>query len=865
MDSTSIESKSHHLEEYRPPAWITPKVSIRFDLDFERTLVRAEYQIRFLGEKVLSQFPPLFLDGIGLHLISIRLEGVLCEPSSYRVTSEGLTLHHPPSSDFSLIIENVISPKANTALEGLYQSGSMLCTQNEPEGFRKIVYSIDRPDNLTVFTVTLCGNVVQFPVLLSNGNLVSSRTIDSSKHESIWFDPFPKPSYLFAIVAGKLTEVKDSYLTKSGRLIDLKIFVDEKNKDKTEFAMTSLKEAMLWDEETFGLEYDLDLYMIVAVDDFNMGAMENKGLNLFNSKLVLADKKSATDETFESILGVVAHEYFHNWTGNRVTLRNWFNLTLKEGLTVFRDQWFTEDKTDICVKRIKDVLFLKEHQFQEDAGPMSHPILPKSYKEMNNFYTVTVYEKGAEVIRMLSLLLGRELFKKGLVHYLKKYDGTGVTYEEFISSMEEVSGRSFLTFRNWYHRKGTPMIEIKEDWSDSEKKYTLTFVDKDVDLVELTYPMSIAFLNEKGDLMEEDILEIKGKSFQKSWSSFPVKPIVSLQRGFSAPIKLCFDRDKEDNAFLAKYEKEGVSRFFALQEVIHQELKDSFVKQVNLQTDVLFSIYEEIFSRKNSIEKDFLSYLLSIPSLSQISEVLSCYEFELVESYRQKLIAIISHRFSKEFENLYMENCETIPIQSRQEIGKRRLKNLSLFYQFHNFSIRDKIAEVAISQQIGANHMSEELAVLRLFCDSDHQKKEESIALFFQKWKENPLVLDYWFSAQVSFGSSALTMVQKLLTLPTFHWENPNRVRALIGAFARNPRSFHKVDGSGYKFLASALSKLNAINPQIASNLGKIFQSAVLQSADKKEIVQREIKKLLELKDLSNDLEEVLSKISKGL
>jgi aminopeptidase N len=865
MHSTSIESKAHLIEEYAPPLWNTPEISIRFDLDIERTVVRTEYKIRYNSHQDTQDFPELFLNGVGLRFLSIRIDGVICEPSTYTITEEGLHLKNPPGPEFLLLIENSISPKSNTALEGLYHSGSMLCTQNEPEGFRKIIYSVDRPDNLTIFTVTLSGDKALFPVLFSNGNLISTRALDGGKHEAVWHDPYPKPSYLFAIVAGELSEVSDTYTTLAGKKVDLKIFVDAKNKDKTEFAMLALKEAMLWDEQTFGLAYDLDLYMIVAVDDFNMGAMENKGLNLFNSKLVLADKKSATDETFESILGVVAHEYFHNWTGNRVTLRNWFNLTLKEGLTVFRDQWFTEDKTDASVKRIKDVLFLMEHQFQEDAGPMSHPILPKSYVEMNNFYTVTVYEKGAEVIRMLSLLLGRETFKKGLKHYLTKYDGTGVTYEEFLSSMEEVSGKSLTHFRNWYHRSGTPKIQVWEEWDETSFEYKLNFVDLENGALTLCYPMSLALFSSDGKLISEEILEINEKSFTKTWKNFRTKPIVSLLRGFSAPVKIQFDRAQNDYAFLATYEKEGVARFFALQEVILRELKVSFINNLPVDTQSIFSIFDEMLNQQNSLPKDYLSYLLTIPSLTQLSEVFECFDFELIENARKSFISLVANTYTSKLQEMYAENYKAIPNQSRDAIGKRRLKNLALFYLFQSDVMKDRIADMAILQQTEAKHMSEELAVLRLFCESGMKGKEKSVDFFFRKWQKEPLVLDYWFSARVSYGEDALLVANSLLKLPEFQWENPNRVRALVGAFARNPRSFHKKDGSGYLFLANALEKLNQINPQIASNLGKLFQSVRLQSEDRRHIAKGELDRLLKLKGLSSDLEEVLSKIWKGL
>jgi aminopeptidase N len=864
MNSSSISSKAHLIEDYTPPVWFTPRVALRFDLGIDRTVVRAEYLVRASNNVSSETLAPLFLNGVNLQFLTIRVNGTIVEPNLYEIKSDGLLLLHTPDKEFNLLIENSISPIANTALEGLYHSGSMLCTQNEPEGFRKITYSIDRPDNLIIYTVTLCGEYSVFPVLLSNGNLLSQRDIGNGKHEAIWEDPFPKPSYLFAIVAGNLAVVNDSYVTRTGKTIRLQIYVDLKNKDKTDFAMSALKEAMLWDEETFGLEYDLELYMIVAVDDFNMGAMENKGLNLFNSKLVLSDTRSATDETFESILGVVAHEYFHNWTGNRVTLRNWFNLTLKEGLTVFRDQWFTEDKTDVSVKRIKDVLFLLEHQFQEDAGPMSHPILPKSYVEMNNFYTVTVYEKGAEVIRMLSLLLGRETFKKGLSHYLKKYDGMGVTYEEFLLSMESVSERKLTHFRNWYHRKGTPTIKVREHWNPATQEYRLEFIDLDSEAETLYYPASIAFFDSAGRLLLEEILEIGEKSYVKSWTDFDAKPIVSLFRSFSAPIKLDFERKLDEVVFLAKHEQDGFSRFFAVQDVILREMKKYFRSTIPIDPSIVFSIFNENL-KSSRWPKDYLSYLLNLPSLGQLADIFQCYEFEEVHQARLTFLRLVANRFQDEFEKLYNLNSDNRPDQSREQIGKRKLKNIALYYLAHADGFQSKFEEVAFGQQTNANHMSEELPVLRLFCELGHPLKAQSISQFYEKWKEDPLVIDYWFSAQVSFGDSALPEAETLLKSASFHYENPNRVRALIGAFARNSRSFHKKDGSGYQFLGKSIEKLGAINPQMASNLGKLFQTVASQSVDRRKLAGAELRRILDLKDLSADLEEVLSKIWKSL
>jgi len=862
--SPSSSFPVHSIEDYSPPVWVTPKAHIRFDLDTENTVVRAEYEVCLNMESDGKSLPPLFLNGEGLEFLSLRVDGAICDPGAYQISKEGLTLSEPPGEKFQLIVENKISPKKNTGLEGLYQSGSMLCTQNEPEGFRKITYSIDRPDNMIRFSVSLVGDKEYFPILLSNGNHIETKEIPGGKIEVLWEDPFLKPTYLFAVVAGDLAETQSTYTTLSGREIVLKIFVDKGNQDKTEFAMYSLKEAMRWDEETFGLEYDLDLYMIVAVDDFNMGAMENKGLNLFNSKLVLADKKSATDETFESILGVVAHEYFHNYTGNRVTLRNWFNLTLKEGLTVFRDQWFTEDKTDSAVKRIKDVTLLMDHQFPEDAGPMSHPIVPKSYVEMNNFYTVTVYEKGAEVIRMLSVILGRDGFKKGLKLYLNRYDGQGVTYEEFISSMEEANQLELPLFRNWYDRKGTPNIEVTEDWNENTGTYRLEFTDIDKSNLPLLFPVPIALFDEDGTVLKEELLLARGLKSEIQWDGFLRKPIASIFRNFSAPVKVKFDRSREDIVFLAKQEKDGFSKFFALQEVIKQCFESTLEgKEIAKMPEVLFVLENTLSDRKN-LAKDYLSYLLSFPSIGNLAESLQVFDYEIIEKNRNLWLTAIADRFVTDFREIYEENRISLPTQTRTEIGKRRLQSIALYYLFHSKNDLNRLGGLALQKQRDAKHMSEELSIVRILSEMDHELKSESFEMFYGKWKSEPLVLDYWFAAQVGFGTNALVSVKRLQDHEKFNWSNPNRVRSLIGSFARNPLSFHKADGSGYQFLGESIKKLNSINPQIAANLTKLFQNAWLQTGQRPTIAAEVLEGLLKVPHLSKEVTEIVTTIRKG-
>ncbi|TGK48443.1 aminopeptidase N [Leptospira bouyouniensis] len=858
--TSSSSSPVHKIEDYSPNLWSTSKVHLRFDLDPHLTVVRADYEVKLNGESI----GPLFLNGENLEFLSLRLNGTIADPSEYEISELGLVVFHPPGANFHLTIENRICPSKNTSLEGLYKSGSMLCTQNEPEGFRKIVYSIDRPDNMMRFFVTISGDPNLFPVMLSNGNFITERNLPDGKKEVDWEDPFPKPTYLFALVAGELVETNDEFITKSAKKVTLKIFVEKGNENKVNFAFDSLKKAMKWDEDTFGLEYDLDLFMIVAVEDFNMGAMENKGLNLFNAKLVLADKKSATDETFESIMAVIGHEYFHNWTGNRVTLRNWFNLTLKEGLTVFRDQWFTEDMTDPDVKRIKDILFLKEHQFPEDQGPMSHPIVPKSYTEMNNFYTVTVYEKGAEVIRLVSEILGRENFKKGLIDYLTRYDGQGVTFEEFISSMERAFGKPIPLLSNWYHRSGTPKIQVKDHFDETTKEWVFTISDRDSDALPLIFVNSYAAFGSDGKILSEGKRIQEGKVDEIRLCGYGpsyAKPILSLFRGLSSPVSLESTMPIEEIQILAENEPDGVSRFFNFQNLIFSWMDDLIQNGKSERFSIIIDTLRSCF--KKDWDKTYFSFFLSFPSLSQISEQLQCYDYLKLETYRKDAIKTISAQFSKEFQYLYEENRKTIPIQTKEEIGKRRLKNTSLYYLLHDPT--SKFEGLAIAQQREAKHMSEEISALRYLIEIESKAKENVVTLFYDHWKHDALVLDSWFAAQVGFGENKSKILETLELHPKFNLKNPNKVRSLYFSYARNPLSFHDKTGIGYQIIAERIKRLNGINPQVAAGLAKLFSAASKQKGDLPNIAKRELEEIQNLPNLSKDLREVTEKIVNSL
>jgi len=848
--------KTHLLEDFRPTNWRTPRVDLLFDLDPHSTIVRATYDV----ESVFDSREALFLHGEGLEFLNLRIGGEPVPPEEFQITDFGLFLPNPPSSAFQLTVENRISPEANTALEGLYKSGSMLCTQNEPEGFRKIVYSIDRPDNMMVFTVTLLADPNLLPVLLSNGNFVSETWISPDKKQVVWHDPFPKPSYLFCLVAGDLAVRKDSYLTKSNREVELRIYVEKGNESKVQFAFESLKKAFEWEEKTFGLEYDLQLFMIVAVSDFNMGAMENKGLNLFNSKLVLCDKKSATDESFESIQAVIGHEYFHNWTGNRVTLQNWFNLTLKEGLTVFRDQWFTEDQTDFAVKRIKDVQLLKDYQFVEDQGPMSHPILPKSYVDMNNFYTVTVYEKGAEVIRLISEIIGREKFKIGLNKYLSAYDGQGVTFEEFISSMELACEKKIPNIRNWYHRKGTPRIKVIESYEQTSETYRLDFIDMEPEQIPLPFLNKIALFSKSGDLiLEEDVLLTTHIS-TLTYPNQKEKPIASVFRKFSSPVEVLLDRNLEEEIFLAKYEREGVAKFFSFQKVIFSLFQQSIDSEVEKTCIPVLDIIRTSLSM--DLDLGYLCHYLSFPSISQIAEALKNTDYERIHTLRYKWMHTIAKEFEMEFQDLYARNTKNIPNQSKEERDKRKAKNLSLYYLLHLDS-DDRYLKLATKQILDAKHMTEELGALRLICELDLPNKNLMLQTFYEKWSSDSIVLDSWFSIQVSYGSEAKKALETLEIHPKWSIQNPNKVRALYYSFARNPQSFHKGDGNGYKLLEERILKLDRVNPQVAAGLTKLFQSALRMPDQLQVLAKNSLMRIDASPNLSKEVREVVGLLLK--
>ncbi len=898
------------LSDYTPPAWQAPDLALEFDLDPEQTRVRA--RARFSRNPAATGDAPLILNGESgaVKLLAIAVDGRALAAGEYEIdeAQHTLTLTGELPDSFELELETQIAPVKNTALEGLYMSGGKFCTQCEAQGFRRIVYFLDRPDVMSRYTTTVIGEKSKYPVLLSNGNSIERQDLPNGRHKVVWEDPFPKPTYLFALVAGDLGLITDSFTTRSGREIALEIYVDKGNEDRAGFAMQSLKEAMAWDEQTFGLEYDLDIYMIVAVDDFNMGAMENKGLNLFNSKLVLANPRTATDDAFEFIQAVIGHEYFHNWTGNRVTCRDWFQLTLKEGLTVYRDQRFTEDMTHPAIKRIKDVTHLRVHQFPEDAGPMSHPIQPKSYLEINNFYTLTVYEKGAEVIRMIATLIGKQAFRRGMDAYFERNDGKAVTTEEFIAAMEAGSGRDLKLFRRWYDQNGTPQMTVAaEEYDPGAREYRLTLeqanpmyqksvaaqketgaagpVGGDSDSEgPLLLPVRVALLDSSGAELPLDCVdhepapEVDSATtitlpFGATRSTFVFrgvaeKPVLSLLRGFSAPVQLRYDRDLNELAFLFAHDTDQFSRWDAgqrlMKAVIDENLAalDSGDAEPRIQP-LLLEAFQLLLSQSD-LDPAYLSLAMQLPSETEITSLQNPARYERTHAalklIRRALATANRDRLMQYYEELSRDSLASGAEEKqggREAIGRRRLKNRCLSYLM---SLEDpEVARMCFAQQREARNMTDETTALYLLADGDAAEREESLALFYERWRGDALVIDHWFSAQaMSSRADAPARVRELLEDPVFTIKNPNKVRALIGAFSRNGLRFNTAEG--YAFIADAIIELDPVNPGIAARLARAFNEIGRLEAPLQKLARTELERILAGRKLSNDVYEVVSR-----
>jgi len=871
-----------YLKDYTVPEFLISNVDLNFNLTEDNT--------RVISRLTLTRNPasqtgdaPLVLLGENLKLIRVIIhdDEELTE-ADYQLTPDSLIIHSVPQHrEFVLTIENTINPKANTALEGLYLSNGMLCTQCEAEGFRKITYFLDRPDVMSKFTTTLLGDKTQYPVLLSNGNKVASGDLDNNQHWVTWEDPFNKPCYLFALVAGQLECIEDHFITKSGRSISLQIFVEPHDLDKCDHAMQSLKNSMKWDEEVYGLEYDLDLYMIVAVGHFNMGAMENKGLNVFNTKFVLARPDTATDFDYEHIEGVIGHEYFHNWTGNRVTCRDWFQLSLKEGFTVFRDQEFTGDRTSKAVKRIEDVINLRTRQFAEDAGPMAHPIRPDTYIEINNFYTLTVYEKGAEVVRMIHTLLGAEGFRKGSDLYFARHDGQAVTCNDFVNAMEAANGVDLTQFRRWYEQAGTPVLTVQKAYDAIAQTLSLTIKQHcpptpGQDHKEpLHIPVTVGLINQEGATLNcqlqgetsataQVILQLTEAEQRFVFENLTEQPIVSLLRGFSAPVKLVMERSLEELAFLLSFDPDTFNRWEAGQQLAGQIIT-GLISDVQAGRElhinpIIVNAFKQVLAQPWD-DLSYFSLLLTLPSETYLAEQMSVIDVDAIHTAREFVLVSLAEQLQTQFKALYLENHREESGQfDAGAIGRRRIKNVCLAY-LGRLEQAD-IQQWAEQQFTAAKNMTDQIAALAVIVNSSHPAKATCLTSFYQQWQNEALVIDKWFSLQASSSNpDTFSVVQSLLQHPAFDLRNPNRVRSLIGAFSQaNPLHFHAANGQGYQFLGDHIIALNTLNPQVASRMLNALTSWRRYDADRQALMKTQLERIIATDAVSKDVYEVASK-----
>ena len=865
------------LEAYRPSAFRIHAVDLRFDLGEEGVQVTSRLSVE-RNPEALERPADITLDGEGLELLSVALDGAPSSADRFTCTGTSLTLHGVPDR-FEVETVVRINPAENTALEGLYRSGGLLCTQCEAEGFRRITWYLDRPDVMARFRTTLVADRARYPVLLSNGNLLATERLEGGRHSAIWEDPFPKPSYLFALVAGRLDCRRDSFTTAFGREVELRIYTEAGNIDKCAHAMASLKRAMAWDEARYGREYDLDLYMIVAVNDFNMGAMENKGLNIFNASSVLASPASATDQDFLRIEGIVAHEYFHNWTGNRVTCRDWFQLSLKEGLTVFRDQAFSAETGSRDVKRIEDVRLLRSRQFPEDAGPMAHPVRPDSYIEINNFYTATVYEKGAEVVRMQYNLLGPQAFRRGMDIYFERFDGRAVTTDDFVACMEAASGRDLGQFRRWYTQAGTPMIRASGRYDAAERVFELEVEQScpptpgQPEKAPLHIPLAVGLLDPSGReisprLEGEDespagtrVLEVRGARELFRFVNVHRRPVPSLLRGFSAPVKLSYDYSDDELSFLMIHDTDGFNRWDAAQRLFERVLL-RMVEQPGLEPPPVCLEAFRTLLESGSGDAALAAELLTLPSESDLGEQMARVDVDGIHAARERFRSAVASSLRATLLRRYeaggvKEGYALTP----EAIGRRRMRNLSLAYLAQP---DDETAWSLCDRHYrSADNMTDAMAALFLIASGRSPDREALLAAFYDRWRQDPLVVDKWFAVQAaSSRPDTLARVEALTRHPAYDPANPNKVRSLLRVFVvGNPVRFHAADGGGYRLLGDQVRRLDPVNPQLAAGLLRAIAGWRRHDPGRQALMRGEIERVLSSPGISRDLFEVASKI----
>ena len=878
------QPKMIYLKDYQAPDYLIDETHLTFELFDDHSLVHAQLVMRRNPARGAG-LPPLVLDGEQMQLLSVKLDDSDLSGDDYQLAADSLTLQ-PRSETFTVDTSVRIHPETNTALEGLYKSSGMFCTQCEAEGFRKITYYLDRPDVMSRFTTTLIADQQQYPILLSNGNPVGNGPQEDGRHWATWEDPFMKPAYLFALVAGDLWCVEDSFTTVSGRDVALRIYVEPENIDKCAHAMTSLKKSMRWDEEAYGREYDLDIFMIVAVNDFNMGAMENKGLNIFNSSAVLARAETATDAAHQRVEAIVAHEYFHNWSGNRVTCRDWFQLSLKEGFTVYRDAGFSADMHSATVKRIQDVAYLRTHQFAEDAGPMAHAVRPDSFIEISNFYTLTVYEKGSEVVGMLHTLLGADGFRKGSDLYFERHDGQAVTCDDFIKAMEDANGVELGQFKRWYSQAGTPRLQVSERFDAQARTYSLTLrqscpqtPDK-VEKLPFVIPVALGLLDANGHelplrLSDETqpvgtsrVLAVTEAEQTFTFVDIAEQPLPSLLRGFSAPVKLSFPYTRDQLMFLMQHDTDGFNRWDAGQQLsvqVLQEMIGQYQRGESLSMDSRLLTALASVLENPQLDQAMVAEMLSLPSEAYLAEISDIADVDAIHAAREFARKQLADGLFDALWARYQANREvskaTVYVAEKEHFARRALQNIALSYLM--LSGRPEVLAATLEQYDACDNMTERLTALAVLVNSPFEaEKSKALEAFAEHFKDNPLVMDQWFSVQAGSGlPGGLQRVKALMQHPAFTLKNPNKVRALIGAFAgQNLINFHAADGSGYRFLADLVIELNALNPQIASRqLSPLTRWRKYDSA-RQAMMKAELERILASGPLSSDVYEVVSK-----
>ena len=824
-----------YLKDYKVSPFLIETTDLVFDLGDQQTCVTTRLAVR-RNPASKEQSNSLELNSKGdVQLQWIEIDGQRLNDSDYTLSDNMLILRNLPASCV-ITTEVLIQPQLNTSMMGLYRSRTMFCTQCEAEGFRRITYFPDRPDIMSIFTVKIVADKTNYPILLSNGNAIERADLEGGRHSITWHDPFKKPSHLFALVAGTLSVVEDSFTTVSGRKIPLQIFVEEKDLDKCAHAMLSLKKSMRWDEDVYGREYDLDIFMIVAVDDFNMGAMENKGLNIFNTSAVLANPKTTTDASFLRVEGVVAHEYFHNWSGNRVNVRDWFQLSLKEGFTVFRDSQFSSDMNSPTVKRIEDVSFLRTHQFAEDGGPMSHQVQPDAYMEINNFYTLTVYEKGSEIVRMYHTLLGAKTFRKGSDLYFDRHDGEAVTIEQFVAAMEDASGRDLTQFRRWYKQSGTPVLKVRSEYDATAKTYKLNFDQScpptpgQTEKLPFVIPVKLGLVSDDGVDIQlnsagetEIIIEITKPHHQLVFENIDAEPVPSLLRGLSAPVKLDYPYSTEQLAHLMANDSDGFNRWDASQTlsltVLNQLMHDSLHDRPMVLDGELVEAYKALLSDE-SLDSAMVALMLQLPTEALLHEEADTIHIAAIHDARSFLRTALAGCLAVELETIYeRHNTQQAYAPNVEQMGNRSLKNAALGY----LMLVDSGVELAWAQFQNADNMTDQSAALSALvnCPAAADYAAKALAMFLEEFKDEALAMNVWLQIQAANSQpNALSRVKVLLEHSAFSMTNPNKIRSLIGGFANaNHVNFHASDGSGYVFLTEQILALNTVNPQIAARL----------------------------------------------